>query len=73
MESRQSKDDAGKEGKAKWIQGDRSREAGGAGRRDGNSEEQRGKSVALASVVSLIFAHTSHLCPTATLSLPLWV
>ena len=36
-----------------------------------------GESVALASVVSLIFAHTSHLCPTATLkvrlSLPLWV
>lgn len=48
-----------------------------AGRRGGNSGEQRGESVALASVVSLIFAHTSHLCPTAMLkvrlSLPLWV
>ena len=59
MGSRQSEDDAGEEGKAKWLHGDRRRQGRMVGRRAGNGE-QSGRSVALAAVVSLVFAHASH-------------
>lgn len=66
-----------KRGKQSGLMETEDDRAGWVGRRPGNGGEQSGKSVALAAVVSLIFAHTSHLCPTAMLkvrlSLPLWV
>ena len=60
MGRRQSEGDTGEEGKAKWLHGDRRRQGRMVGRRAGNGGEQSGRSVALAAVVSLIFAHASH-------------
>ena len=53
-----------KRGKQSWF--GRQKKAGGGWWWE-QQEAEEGRSVALASVLSLLFAPISHLCPTATL------